>query len=75
METLVIILAFCHYLFCYCVMESYLVYNDREYNVIECILISLLTVTLSWVIVPMYVGLELGKLLVRYDNQKYEITE
>lgn len=70
METLIIFFVICYYLFCICAMESYLVYNSREYNLIESILLSLLIMTLSWVIVPIYVGLEVGKLLARYDNQK-----
>lgn len=74
METIVVLFVSCYYIFCMFAMESYLVYNDREYNVIECIALSLLTMTLSWVIVPTYVGLELGKLLARYDNQKTKLT-
>lgn len=70
METIVVSFVICYYLFCTCAMEGYFLYNDREYNVIECILLSLLTFTLSWVIVPIYVGLEVGKLLAKYDNQK-----
>lgn len=70
METLVIFFVICYYLFCMCAMESYLVYNSREYSLIEAVLLSLLTMTLSWVIVPMYIGLEVGKLLALYDNQK-----
>lgn len=69
METLVIFFVICYYLFCMCSMESYLVYNSREYNLIEAVLLSLLTMTLSWVIVPMYIGFEVGKLLARYDNR------
>lgn len=72
METIVALFVICYYLFCYCAMESYLVYNKREYNLIECILLSLIGITLSWIIVPIYVGFEVGKLLVRYDNQKTE---
>jgi len=74
MEIIVSLFVSCYYIFCMFAMESYLVYNDKEYNVIECILLSLLTFTLSWVIVPIYVGLEVGKLLVRYDNQKSKTT-
>lgn len=74
METIVALFVSCYYIFCMFAMESYLVYNEREYNVIECIALSLLTMTLSWVIVPIYVGLEVGKLLARYDNQRYKIT-
>lgn len=75
METIVVSFVICYYLFCACAMESYLVYNSREYNLIECILLSLIQFTLCWIIVPMYIGLEVGKLLARYDNQRYKITE
>lgn len=70
METLIVLFVTCYYLFCICAMESYLVYDSREYNLIECILLSLLIIALSWVIVPMYIGFEVGKLLAKYDNQK-----
>lgn len=70
MEIIVALFVGCYYIFCMFATESYLVYNDREYNIIECIALSLLTMTLSWLIVPIYVGIELGKMLVRYDNQK-----